>query len=133
MSEYNFMKGKALAAAMALEVSSAFENPGRELVADYRAGDHVVPQDDFTRKYLQAVLASPDLLGGFSAGLTQLLQEGFDRTGGIPQGVAAASFEACHYLLGEDGNRYTAPPLQVQLREFGLHDLAAMRKEVAHG
>jgi hypothetical protein len=134
--EQSFMKGKALAAAMAMAVSTG-GNVRRELVAEYR-GDDTVEQDNFVRKYLVVLLESPDLLGGFSAGLTQLLEEGFDHRSGIAQSVAAVSYEACHSLPGEDGNRCTAPPLNVQLLQFGLANLAeemttAEMKEVAHG
>ena len=133
MSKYHFMKGKALAAAMALDVGTRGADCRRDLVADYRCSGDVSPQENFTRKYLEVLLADPDLLDGFSAALTQLLEEGFDCTGVIPHCVAAASYDACHSYIGDDGNRYTAPRLQAQLREFSLSNLAYHVAEVTHG
>ena len=82
---------------------------------------------------LQVLLASPELLGGFSAALTHMLEEGFDQASGIAECVAETSYEACHSHIGDDYNRFTAPPLQAQLRAFDLHNLAPARGEVVHG
>ncbi len=136
----SFMKGKSLAAAMGLESSCKPGLPSdldSQLCADYRSdfgspnGD-VVPQHNFTRKYLEILLSDPLLLDGFSAALTQLFEEGFDSTGGIPECVAAASYEACHSLLGQDGNRYTEPDIHTQLERFGLSGLSVHIMEVSH-
>ena len=129
----SFMKGKALASAMVLETKGEGGGGSRDIVTDFRPDGESIPQDNFTRKYLQVLLASPELLGVFSAALTHMLEEGFDQASGIAECVAETSYEACHSHIGDDYNRFTAPPLQAQLRAFDLHNLAPARGEVVHG
>lgn len=118
--KHSFMKGKALAAAMALKTTGEGGGGSRDIVTDFLPDGESIPQDNFTRKYLQILLASPELLGGFSAALTHMLEEGFDQASGIAECVAVTSYEACHSHIGDDYNRFTAPPLQAQLWQPGL-------------
>ena len=122
-----FMKGKCLAAMLALESMGANADTTANLCASFR--DAGVQQDNYARKFLHQLLERPELLDGFSAGLSSIMGEAMETLIGNAESVATISYEACtvHYPYDEANHHdcYTAPALDEQIKAYGFDALAA--------
>ena len=127
--EANFLKGKALAAAM-FEQQSFYASSGSmaDLIAGHRAEvGELVPQANYSHAYLAALIEQPELLGGFSAAVSSMLCEGFDG-GDIPSTTAMISFAACTQPSpSQDYNSRTEPPLFAQVASYGFKTMETPR------
>lgn len=135
----SFMKGKCLAAMLALESMKANADSDANLCASFR--DAGVQQDNYARKFLQQLLQRPDLLDGFAAGLSSIMGEAMEAVIGNAESVASISYDACTVHYDHDDlnphDHYTAPALEDQIKAYGfdalrpgspatLHDITSM-------
>ncbi|MGC3984793.1 MAG: hypothetical protein QM777_08745 [Pseudorhodoferax sp.] len=93
--ERDFMAGKRLAAEVVLH--AAMSDPGGKASVHMSYRDRGVPQDNYTRPLLERIVAQPELLDGFSAGLSSALAEVVPEEDGEQEyrALAALSYDAC--------------------------------------